>query len=116
MSSLERKFKRANNKKSKKKAEKELAKRVDLFGKLPENCLTCEKEFDKKNKEHVSTWNVIVREEEEIVRLYCPDCWTKAVGILNDFAEHLKNKLSGEEEISGIEEQTENTRNEKEED
>jgi hypothetical protein len=33
-----------------------------------------------------------VREEEEVVRLYCPECWDKAVEIIQNFKEHLENK------------------------
>ena len=26
----------------------------------------------------VSSWNVVVRQDEQQVRLYCPDCWDAA--------------------------------------
>jgi len=74
MSSFERKLRR----KKEKKAEKELADKVGLFDKLPAECSACLDPFDKKNKEMLSNWNVVVREQEETVRLYCPDCWSKA--------------------------------------
>ena len=61
-----------------------------LFGKLPDKCLTCEEPFDKTNKEMVMTWNVVVREKEEAVHLYCPPCWEKAIEILRDFEERLE--------------------------
>ena len=85
MGSMERKFKRKDMAKKKKNAEKEMATKVALFGKLPNKCLTCEKPFDKTNKEMVKSWNVVVREEEEVVRLYCPDCWQKAQDIIKGF-------------------------------
>jgi len=90
--SLERKLNRSKTKKAKKQAEKEMAVKVALFDKLPDKCLTCESPFDKKNKEMVTTWNVVVREEEKTVRLYCPTCWEKAIEILEDFKAHLKEK------------------------
>ena len=90
--SLERKLHREKTKKAKKQAEKEMAVKIALFDKLPDECLTCEEPFDKKNKEMATTWNVVVREEEETVRLYCPICWKKAIKILEDFKEHLKEK------------------------
>jgi len=90
VSSFERKLKRKNDKKAKKLAEKELAMKVALFGKLPNECLTCEKSFDKKNKEEVMSWNVIVK--QEIVRLYCPECWDKATKIIEEFKDRLNNK------------------------
>ena len=90
--SLERKLKRKKAHKAKKSAEKEMAIKVALFGKLGDKCLTCEKRFDKMNKEQVATWSVVVRQEEEVVRLYCPDCWDKAIEIVQNFKEHLENK------------------------
>ena len=90
--SLERKLHRDKAKKAKKQAEKEMAVKVALFDKLPDKCLTCEKPFDKKNKEMARTWNVVVREEEKAVRLYCPTCWKKAIEILEDFKKHLEEK------------------------
>ena len=71
MGSMNRKIRRAK----KKRAEKEMAAKVALFGKLSDECLVCEKPFDKNLKEHVSTWNVVVRKDQEKVNLYCPECW-----------------------------------------
>ena len=92
MSSITRKFKRKNKLKEKKDAKKAMATKVALFGKLPDKCLTCEKDFDKTNKEMVTTWSVVVREKEDAVRLYCPTCWQMAIKMLKDFEEHLKEK------------------------
>ena len=69
-----------------------MAMQTALFGKLPDKCLTCEEAFDKTNKDMVTTWSVVVREKEDIVRLYCPDCWEKAIEILKDFEERLREK------------------------
>ena len=60
------------------KTSKNTTEQINLFEKLPDHCLTCEAPFDKKSKPMVSTWSVVVREKEGIVRLYCPDCWGKA--------------------------------------
>lgn len=68
--------------KSKKKAEKKMAKRLMMFDMLDDECAACTKPFDKKSKEHAMTWNVVVREQEKVVRLYCPDCWDKAQQII----------------------------------
>jgi len=57
----------------------EMEQKLGLFDKIPNNCLTCNKDFDKKNKEMVMSWNVVVREQEGKVRLYCPTCWDKAI-------------------------------------
>ncbi len=56
-----------------------MEQKLGLFDKIPEKCLTGNKAFDKKNKEMVMSWNVVVREKEGIVRLYCPTCWDKAI-------------------------------------
>jgi len=67
--SLERKLRRKKAHEAKKSSEKEMATKVTLFGKLGDKCLTCEKRFDKMNEEQVKSWNVVVRQEEGVVRL-----------------------------------------------
>ena len=89
--SLERKLRRKKAHQAKKDGEQEIATKITLFGELGDKCLTCEKRFDKMNKEQVRTWSVVVR-EEEVVRLYCPGCWDKAIEIVQNFKEHLENK------------------------
>jgi ribosomal protein L15E len=42
------------------------------------------KPFDKRDKEQVKTWNVVVREKEQIVRVYCPTCWDKAKKLIDE--------------------------------
>ena len=66
----------------------ELEQKLGLFDKMPDHCLACLKDFDKKDKKMVTSWSVVVREKEGIVRLYCPDCWQKA----RDVMEALKNE------------------------
>ena len=61
-----------------KEAEMDIQQKMTLFGKLPDACDACEKEFDKKDKSMVQSWNVVVREAHGVVRLYCPDCWDMA--------------------------------------
>jgi hypothetical protein len=82
MGSFLRKLKR----KQKKDAEKELKRHLSSFDKMGGECSACEKPFDKKSKEHAKTWNVIVRKEESIVRLYCPGCW----GLAKEIIEHIE--------------------------
>jgi len=92
MSSLERKLSRKKANKAKKEAEKEMASKVALFGQLPDKCLTCEEAFDKTDKEMVMSWNVVVRQEEEKVNLYCPQCWEKALEVIKEYKKHLEEK------------------------
>lgn len=53
-------------------ASKDLSEKIFLFNKLPEACSACHKEFDKKDKDMVKSWNVVVK--QEVVRLFCPEC------------------------------------------
>jgi len=90
--SFSRKLRRKRANKLKKNAEKEMATKIALFGKIASNCLTCEEPFDKMNKEHVMSWSVVVREKEEKVNLYCPECWERAKLVIEDFKKHLEKK------------------------
>jgi predicted RNA-binding Zn-ribbon protein involved in translation (DUF1610 family) len=66
------------NRKQRRAAKRELKKQHDVFSKLPDECSACTKEFDKQDRDMVSSWNVVVRQDEQQVRLYCPDCWDAA--------------------------------------
>ena len=70
-------------KKSKKK-KTEVEQKLGLFELLPEECMVCSKPFNKKDKEQVKTWNDVVREQQRVVRVYCPGCWNKAKEILSE--------------------------------
>ena len=71
--------------KNRKVVEKEMAAKLNKFDKLGDNCLICNADFDKKNKEMVQSWNVVVVEEG--VKLYCPTCWERAHNHLNNLKE-----------------------------
>ena len=71
----------------------EMETKLGLFDKIPKKCLTCNKEFDKTDKEMVMTWNVVIREKEGEVRLYCPECWDKAI----EFAKEMNQYKTREE-------------------
>ena len=88
MSSHLRKLKR----KKEKKIKKDIQEKMFMFNKIGDSCETCEKPFDKKDKKQVSTWNVVVKEEQDIVRLYCPECWDKAVNIIKDFKKRVEDR------------------------
>lgn len=76
--------------KNKKKVEKELKKKLMLFDKLEDECLTCGEIFDKTDKEQVKSWNVVVKEDS--VRLYCPTCWEAAIEIVQDFRKRVEER------------------------
>lgn len=84
--------------KKRKNTEKDLKQKLGLFDQLPENCLSCEKPFDKTDIKEVSTWKVVVKSEQELVRLYCPDCFQTATQIVKDFEKRIQERLDGERE------------------
>lgn len=79
-----------NKAKKDKKLEKKVAKKLMLFDILGDECAACQKPYDKTSKEHVQTWKVIVREQEKIVRLYCPPCWDNANKMIKEIENDLR--------------------------
>ena len=77
---MNRKQRRTMNKQMKKAGvtEADLAKQLMMFDQCPDECSACVKPFDKKDREMVMSWNVVVRSDEKQVRLYCPTCWEAA--------------------------------------
>ena len=72
-----------------------LDKKIGLFDKLPKQCTNCDKPYDKKDKKMAMTWNVVVREQENKVNLYCPVCWDEAHKLIAQIKEEMnenKNK------------------------
>ena len=84
-----KKIKRDNQKRIQKDLENEIKEKLNMFDKLGEECLACKDEFDKTNREMVETWNVVVREDEGKVNLYCPKCW--------DFAQKIVKEVFNEQ-------------------
>ncbi len=84
---MNRKQRREKDRKIKKSKQKntDLERKIGLFDLMPKDCLVCHARFDKTNKEMVKSWNVVVREKEKIVRIYCPTCWNKAKKLLQEF-------------------------------
>lgn len=72
-----------------KDAQEDLQNKLSMFDRLPDNCMICNKSFDKKDKKEVKSWFVAVREKENKVNLYCPDCWNRA----QSFIEELKKGM-----------------------
>jgi hypothetical protein len=61
-----------------------LSQKIFLFDKIPDKCDTCHEPYDKKDKKMASEWRVVVKHEEEVVRLFCPECYDKAVEVVNN--------------------------------
>jgi len=76
-----KKLKRAAKKKKEKviaqEAQTKMKKQIGMFDRLPESCSACKKEFPKTREAHM-TWRVVVRNEKQQVRLFCPECIEKA--------------------------------------
>ena len=91
---MNRKQRRAQEALLRKDNNEELATKVALLGKLPEECTACEAVYDKKDKEMATTWHVVVREQEKDnpVRLYCPACWNTAQEVINNFLKTLEEE------------------------
>ena len=79
---MNRQQRRAMKKHVGKKATDAMANKVALFGQLPQSCNACEKQFDKKDKEMVKSWSVVVK--QEVVRLFCPDCIEKTREVISE--------------------------------
>ena len=88
---MNRKQRRAAAKLSKKQGAEKLSEKIFQFDQLPEECSACLKEYDKKNKEMAMTWNVVVKDAENVVRLYCPDCWDMAKNAIETLREEIEN-------------------------
>ena len=63
-------------------AQEKMANQVAQFGKLPEKCSACTQPFDKKDRQMLDSWKVIVR--QEVVRLFCPHCIDKTKEALDN--------------------------------
>lgn len=88
--SAKRKLKRAKQK----QAKKDIQVTLGLFDKIPDYCLTCHEPYDRMNKEQVMSWNVVVREKEGKVNLYCPDCWNKATNLVKEMEREINEKTN----------------------
>lgn len=82
---MNRAQRRAAAKLNKQNENSEVEEKMALFGKLPDECQACLSPFDKKDRNQVMTWSVVVRSDTEQVRLYCPDCWTKAKAVVEAY-------------------------------
>jgi ribosomal protein L44E len=64
---------------------RDIPEKVALFEKIPNECNACTKPFNKENRMQVATWSVVVRNDINQVRLYCPDCWEKAKAVVQAY-------------------------------
>jgi len=77
---LKRRVKRKKDNKAKKELDKEVESvnnSITMFQRRPNECSACDKPFPEKDREAHMTWQVVVRNEQETVRLFCPECQEK---------------------------------------
>ena len=82
---MNRKQRRALSKQVGKNGAEKIANQMTMVGNLPEQCSACTEPFDKKDKEMVSSWNVVVN--QEVVRLFCPKCIQKTREVIENECE-----------------------------
>ena len=75
---VNRKQRRAAAKMAQKAGHDDLSKKIMLFNEIGDECTCCESPFDKTDAEMLNSWMVIVREEKNLVNIYCPECWERA--------------------------------------
>tara|TARA_R110002020_G_scaffold95382_9_gene228990 strand:- start:2244 stop:2501 length:258 start_codon:yes stop_codon:yes gene_type:complete len=63
-------------------SERNLSEKIFMFEQIPDVCTTCAAPFDKADKGMAISWRVVVREEKQQVRLFCPACVTKAKEVI----------------------------------
>lgn len=96
---MNRKQRRQMATKQRAKGNEDLADKIMLFDKLPDQCYMCESAFDKADKQMVSAWNVVVKEAQQKVSLYCPTCWTMAQEMVSKVLESIEEVQKMEKKI-----------------
>lgn len=97
--SLKRKIQKAK----KKKAEQELKDKVMSFDRMPDCCVVCYKDFDKKSREMANTWFIVERREERRVSLFCPDCWNNGIAAVEEKLVRKRTEIEKHFEKQNIE-------------
>lgn len=89
---MNRRERRQVEKKMGKDAATDLAAKIFQFNKLPKSCSACQEQFDKKNKDMVQSWSVVVK--QEVVRLFCPDCINKTKESIDAYRETVESSAN----------------------
>jgi len=89
-------IKKKSWKKALKEVQKDLTKKIGLFDRMGDECITCGDFFDKTDIEQVRNWHVAVRPNQEKVNLYCPDCWQRAIDTIKDFRSRVEGRIKNE--------------------
>jgi ribosomal protein L44E len=92
---MNRKQRRQTAAKAKKSKNKDFEEAIEVLSKMDNECKVCKTKFDRSNFKMLSEWMVVVEENEEKVKLYCPECWNKvktSVEFLKKLQEETKEK------------------------
>jgi len=87
---MNRKQRRAMEKSTGSKVAQNFSDKISQFHKLPDQCSTCTEPFDKKDRDMLSSWSVVVR--QDTVRLFCPDCLNKAKQTIEQYGESNESR------------------------
>jgi|TARA_A100001391_G_scaffold153320_1_gene111116 predicted RNA-binding Zn-ribbon protein involved in translation (DUF1610 family) len=80
---LKRLAKKKKDKATAQATQDKVKKQMGMFDRLPKVCSSCGKDFPKTREAHMS-WRVVVRSEEQQVRLFCPECQDKVKELIGD--------------------------------
>ena len=78
------KRKRQKDKKRLDKDMQDVKNKIALFQRRPDECSACNKGFPEKDREAHMTWQVVVREEQKQVSLFCPSCQEKVKDLVEN--------------------------------
>jgi len=79
---MNRTIRRALKKEMGQESAENLSQKISQFGKLPSQCSACTEPFDKKDRDMLASWSVVVK--QEVVRLFCPECIKKAQEVIEN--------------------------------
>jgi len=91
---MNRKTRRAMEKKVGQDSTENLTQKISQFGKLPSQCSACKEPFDKQNREMLASWSVVVK--QETVRLFCPHCIKRTQEAIDNVSEKINNTVASE--------------------
>lgn len=73
---LKRAVKKKKTQAAVQQAETKLKKQMNMFDRMPATCSLCKAPFPRTREAHMA-WRVTVRNAEQEVRLFCPECQKK---------------------------------------
>ena len=74
---LKREAKKRKDKAAADNSQQRLTQQMNMFDRLPDACSACQEPFPKTREAHM-TWQVMVWNAQQKVRLFCPPCQHKA--------------------------------------